>query len=104
MAKKSFKDLVLVLIYQTSGKWTWYQIERELGWRHIGGRINAVTIIGKLIDNGYVEEKQLPEKAGNPVYIITDEGVKKVQSLIQENGVEYYMQKVEKPEDYDYMT
>ena len=101
MNKKSYKNLILVLIFQSKGKWSWYQLERELDWRGIGGKIKVVDVIKHLISENLVTEKIDPSLgAGMPYYFVTDDGADTVRELVSQFGVEAFSRKKESREDY----
>jgi DNA-binding PadR family transcriptional regulator len=98
--KKSLTNLILTLVYRTSGKWTWYQIERELSFRGIGGMYNAVVILDHLVEDGLVEREYISGRI-DPVYHITEAGRERVQELVDEYGPEFFMQSKENRDDYE---
>lgn len=100
MKKKSYEDLILYVIYQYGGNASWYQIERELGFRGIGGRTNAIVIADKLVEKGMVE-KHLDPGSNYSVYITTDLGVDKVFQLVEELGIEAFSRTVQNRDDYE---
>ena len=100
MNKRSYKDLILVLIYKSNGKWSWYQIERALDLRGIGGRVNSVEKINTLMQEGLVKQLQTPNKNLSS-YSITEQGKIKVQQLIEEFGAESFVTTQQNPDDYE---
>lgn len=100
MIKKSFKNLILVLIYLSSGKWSWYQIERELSRRRIGGRINPVIILDSLVQEG-LAERQTNTNTNISLYFITDKGKETVRQLVDKYGAETYAPTEQNPDDYE---
>lgn len=99
---KSYKNLILVLIYQTSGRWSWYQLERELEWRGIGGKIKVTDIIAELVAEDLVYEETNPSLgAGIPYCSVTDDGAKRVRELVNEFGAESFERKKESTSDYE---
>ena len=67
------KTVFLDLIAKNDGKWTWYQLERGLNARGIGGRVNTIGEIQSLISEGLITERH-DENYPNPLYCITDKG------------------------------
>lgn len=67
------KFIFLDLIAKNDGKWTWYQLERGLNARGIGGRVNTIDEVNSLVNEGLITELQ-DEKYPNPLYFITDKG------------------------------
>lgn len=101
MKRKSYRNLILVLIYQTQGKWTWYQIGRELGWRGLG-QVDVVTITDKLASEGLVKEIVDPKLGeGIPYYSTTEKGDEKARSLIDEFGIDMFISRNERKDEYE---
>jgi len=102
MKKKSYKDLILVLIFFSKGKWSWYQLARELEWRGLGGQIKVNDIIDQLIAEKLVIEKIDPVVGtGVPYYDVTHAGADKVHELVNEFGIEAFTRKQENKDDYE---
>ncbi len=100
--KKSYKHLILVLIYRSGGKWTWYQLERDLEWRGIKGKIRVVDIVDELRSEGLVVKNENPKLGpGMPYYAVTDDGLNFVKELIDQFGTEAFELKKESREDYE---
>ncbi len=99
MKKIFFSDLILVLIARASGKWSWYQVERALDLRGIGGRVNSAKIINKLIATGFVNERKISNK-NLSIYFTTSKGDEKVNQLIHSYGNEVFDSSKKDPNDY----
>jgi DNA-binding PadR family transcriptional regulator len=99
MNKRSYKDLILVLIH-TKVRTNWYQIERSLDLRGIGGRSNSIKLINELIEEKLVEEQNDPEE-NLSMYLITVKGQEKVKSLLDQFGVEAFAPTEQNPDDYE---
>lgn len=99
MPRLSYEDLILVLIYKTSGKWTWYQLQRALDLRGLGGEISVVKVTNKLILEGFIQSKAFQES--NPTYHISEQGRSKVEYLLQKYGSELFEAKDQNPDDFE---
>jgi DNA-binding PadR family transcriptional regulator len=99
--KKSLKNLLLVLICAHDGEYTWYQLERELEWRGLGGKVMAGTIANKLVAESLVtKEIHLDKGPGLPVYRITAIGREKAKELVRQYGINSFEIKRQDPNDY----
>lgn len=67
------KFIFLDLIAKNDGKWSWYQLERGLNARGVGGQVNTINELNSLLAEGLITEHQI-EKHPHPLYLITDEG------------------------------
>jgi hypothetical protein len=102
MKKKLYKDLILVLIFFSKGKWSWYQLARELEWRGLGGQIKVTDIIDQLISEKLVIEKtDSIAGIGTPYCFVTSAGADKVHELVNEFGIEAFTRKQENKDDYE---
>ena len=61
------------LIAKNDGKWSWYQLERGLNSRGIGGPVKTIDEVNSLVNEGLITERK-DEKYPNPLYFITDKG------------------------------
>ncbi|WP_339049799.1 hypothetical protein [Rickettsiella endosymbiont of Xylota segnis] len=100
MNKRSYKDLILVLIFKSNGEWSWYQIERALDLRGIGGRVNSVEAINTLMQEGLVKQLKTLNKNLSK-YSVTEQGKIKVQQLIDKFGAESFTTTQQNPDDYE---
>lgn len=67
------KFIFLDLTAKNDGKWTWYQLERGLNARGIGGQVDTIEEVRKLVKEGLITERK-DDKYPHPLYFITDEG------------------------------
>ncbi len=67
------KKVIVELIAKNDGKWTWYQLERGLNSRNIGGQINTITEVEALIADGLLTMKSDPNYPA-PLYLVTEKG------------------------------
>ncbi|MBU3059257.1 hypothetical protein [Pseudomonas indica] len=67
------KILILKMIAKHDGKWTWYQIERGLNAKGLGGVVNSTEVLQALIDEGFITTKSDP-RYPSPLYSITELG------------------------------
>lgn len=102
MKRKLYKDLILVLIFQTKGKWSWYQLERELEWRGIAGKVKVTEVVNQLVADNLVSERIDPSVGtGMPYYSVTDEGSDAVRELVDRLGADAFSRKKENKNDYE---
>ncbi len=69
----SVKAIFLELIAKNDGNWTWYQLERGLNAKGIGGQVKTIDEIKALVQDGLIVEKH-SDQFPNPLYSITDKG------------------------------
>ena len=100
MIKKSYRALILVLLYAHNGTWSWYQLERELDRRGLGRKISSTKVIDMLIKEGFIEEKQDP-KNNTLTCFVTEAGKEKVMEFVNLYGAEAFKLTIENPDDYE---
>ncbi len=104
MEKKSLKDLILFLIYGHDGAYTWYQLERELDLRGLGGgHISSLDLVELLITEGLVIQKEHLNQSAIPwnLYYVTEEGKKRAYELVKKHGFDYFMAEIQNRDDYE---
>jgi hypothetical protein len=67
------KRIIVELIAKNDGKWTWYQLERGLNSRGLGGHANTIAELEGLIESGLVGTKTDPSYPA-PLYTVTEKG------------------------------
>ena len=67
------QGIILELISRNDGKWTWYQLERGLDSKGLGGCPNLMELIGDLVQAGLLEE-QHDDRFPHPLYRVTKQG------------------------------
>jgi DNA-binding HxlR family transcriptional regulator len=70
------KEIIFQLIYANDGKWTWYQLERGLTAKGVGGQSNTMVLIHELINEGLISEKE-DKRYPHSLYCVTELGRKK---------------------------
>lgn len=101
MKNKSYRNLILVLIYRTKGNWTWYQINRELRWRGLG-QVDVVSIVDGLTAEGLVQKVVDPKLgSGIPYYRTTVKGDELVHNLINLFGIDRFVSRTENKDEYE---
>ena len=100
--KKSIKELLLVLVCAHDGKYTWYQLERELEWRGLAGKVKTSDITD-VLEKDLLITKKIKSNRGPalPVYNITDSGRAKARELVDQYGLECFKIKKQNPDDYE---
>jgi hypothetical protein len=99
--KKSMKDLLLVIICANSGRYSWYQLNRELEWRGIRENRCAGDIVDGLIKDGLVVELTENDRPGLPIYYITDKGRDWAHEIVDKYGLDSFKITKQNPEDYE---
>ena len=99
MSKCLYSDLVLVIVYSFQGECTWYQVERALGLRGLGGTIDSTVIAKDLINKGLLFETHKPE-TNLSHYSITKEGGERVIDLIGKYGEQVFEPRKQKHSDF----
>lgn len=100
MAKYFYTDLILVLIYASTAKWSWYKIERALDLRGIGGTISSGQILKALIQRGLIEEVNQAQ-INQEYFLATPKGEEKALQLIDKYGAEFFLSKKQNRDDYE---
>lgn len=67
------KRLIVELINKNDGKWTWYQLERGLSLRGLGGQVNSVLEAEELVSDGLLAIAADPAFPA-PLYFVTAKG------------------------------
>ena len=99
MKKKKYSDLILILIARANGKWSWYQVERALDLRGIGGIVDSTKIINELIEAGFLEGRKNSNE-DLTVYLTTNKGDEKANQLICMHGNQAFDPSEKDPKDY----
>lgn len=64
---------IVELIEKNDGKWTWYQLDRGMTARGLGGRMNFMEVVTELINEGLIAEER-DARYPQPLYRITEKG------------------------------
>lgn len=67
------RTVIVELINNNDGKWTWYQLERGLTHVGAGGRADTMSVLAELIHEGLLSE-QSDERYMHPLYRVTEKG------------------------------
>jgi len=69
----NYKIETLNLILLNDGKWSWYQLERGLTAKGLGGQFDTSKVIKDLLAEELIKEIY-NEKSLHPLYVITEKG------------------------------